>query len=203
MEEGFIRAEREDVLCQLYAFLFVHARPLPVLSPMIWHCFLYFHRDATSRLRIYFVISNYRHSVIRDSQFVYAAFQFFVVFDHDTHVTAVPAIIIMADSTVSAFKSGIFCLAISSISLSLMVLILSLFDCLNPFPCQGASSVMRYEAGGCFKINVKLRSSNKVISIGMSSSMRDLVLSLNCVQNCWMLIPACPSTGPSGGAGFA
>src|SRR5699024_3135569 len=58
-------------------------------------------------------------------------------------------------------------------------------------------------AGGVFVINVNERSSNTEISTGIIKPAWSCVCALNSLQNPMILIPACPSAGPTGGAGFA
>jgi len=63
---------------------------------------------------------------------------------------------------------------------------------------------IKEDMGGCFVMNVKLRSSNTVMTAGMiiPGSMV-FVRSLNCLQKSMMLMPCWPRAGPTGGAGLA
>src|SRR5262249_16807039 len=63
----------------------------------------------------------------------------------------------------------------------------------------------RMEAGGVLVMNVNERSLYTVTTTGMISPSSSfwLVRALNCLQNSMMLICACPSAGPTGGAGVA
>jgi hypothetical protein len=79
---------------------------------------------------------------------------------------AVPSTIRIADSTLAAFKSGIFVSAISRTLSRLTVATLLRFG--SPEPDSIPAAFLRSTAaGGVLVINVNERSSNTVISTGM------------------------------------
>src|SRR5271157_2542318 len=117
---------------------------------------------------------------------------------------AVPRTLLMAASTDAAFRSGIFCLAISSTCFSVTLPTLSLFGAPDPL-AMPAARFSNTDAGGVLVINVNERSLYTVITTGTinpSSSFCE-VRALNCLQNSMILTCACPSAGPTGGAGVA
>src|SRR5271166_2232266 len=117
---------------------------------------------------------------------------------------AVPFTLFTAASIDAAFKSGIFCLAMSSTCFSVTLPTLSLFGVPEPFATP-AARFNRIEAGGVLVIKLNVRSLYTVTTTGMirPSSSLALVFALNCLQNSMMLICAWPSAGPTGGAGVA
>jgi len=58
-------------------------------------------------------------------------------------------------------------------------------------------------AGGVLVTKVKERSLYTVITTGITRPAWCWVRALNCLQNSMMLMPCCPSAGPTGGAGVA
>jgi hypothetical protein len=66
-----------------------------------------------------------------------------------------------------------------------------------------AAFLRRTDAGGDFRMNVKLLSEKTVMTTGRIIPFWSLVLALNSLQNAMMLTPWAPSAGPTGGAGFA
>src|SRR5207302_4550268 len=117
---------------------------------------------------------------------------------------AVPRTLLIAASTEAAFKSGIFCLAMSSTCFAVTLPTLSLFGTPDPL-AMPAARFNRIEAGGVFVMKVKERSLYTETTTGMISPSISfwLVLALNCLQNSMILICACPRAGPTGGAGVA
>src|SRR6202011_4311829 len=117
---------------------------------------------------------------------------------------AVPRILLIAVSTEAAFKSGIFCLAMSSTCLAVTLPTLSLFGVPDPL-AMPAARFNRIDAGGVLVMKVNERSLYTDTTTGMISPSISfwLVLALNCLQNSMMLIWCWPSAGPTGGAGVA
>ena len=117
---------------------------------------------------------------------------------------AVPLMLFTAASTETVFRSGIFCLAISSTWASLTVPTLSLFGVPEPL-AKFAAFFSSTAAGGVLVTKVKVRSTYTVITTGMISPAISLfcVRALNCLQNSMILTCAWPSAGPTGGAGVA
>ena len=70
---------------------------------------------------------------------------------------AVPRTLLIAESTLAAFKSGIFCFAISSTCFAVTLPTLSLFGVPDPLAIP-AARFSNTEAGGVLVINVKERS---------------------------------------------
>src|ERR1035438_3244395 len=66
-----------------------------------------------------------------------------------------------------------------------------------------AAFFRRTEAGGDFRMNVKLLSAKTVMITGRIIPFWSFVLALNSLQNAMMLTPCAPSAGPTGGAGLA
>src|SRR5580658_11331946 len=117
---------------------------------------------------------------------------------------AVPRTLLMAASTEAAFRSGIFCLAISSTCFSVTLPTLSLLGAPDPL-AMPAARFNNTDAGGVLVMKVKVRSLYTVITTGTirpSSSFGE-VRALNCLQNSMILSCAWPSAGPTGGAGVA
>src|SRR5436853_6644037 len=110
----------------------------------------------------------------------------------------------MAASTEAAFRSGIFCVAMSATCFSVTLPTLSLLGEPEPLATP-AARFSRIEAGGVLVMKVNDLSLNTEITTGMMrpSSSFEFVLALNCLQNSMMLMPAWPSAGPTGGAGVA
>src|SRR5208337_4220718 len=117
---------------------------------------------------------------------------------------AVPFTLLTAASTEAAFRSGIFCLAISRTCFSVAVASLTLLGVPEPFATP-AARFSRIAAGGVLVMKVNVRSLYTETTTGMISPSNSLALvfALNCLQNSMMLICACPSAGPTGGAGVA
>lgn len=92
-------------------------------------------------------------------------------------LAAVPAIILMADSMVEQFKSGNFSLAICRNWSIVIFPTFSLCGSFDPFSTPAALR-RRTEAGGVFKIKVKLLSSKTVISTGITKPGLSAVLAL-------------------------
>src|SRR5690625_3140044 len=115
---------------------------------------------------------------------------------------AVPSTIRIAASTSAALRS---CILVSAISFTLSRLtVATLLTFGSPEALSiPAAFLSNTAAGGVFVINVNERSSNTVISTGIIMPAWSCVCALNSLQNPIMLIPACPSAGPTGGAGFA
>src|ERR1700740_2770992 len=116
----------------------------------------------------------------------------------------VALMLLIAVSTVAAFRSGIFCFAISSTCFSVTLPTLSLFGAPEPF-AMPAARFSKIEAGGVFVMKVNERSLYTLMTTGIMrpSSSFALVRALNCLQNSIMLICAWPRAGPTGGAGVA
>src|SRR5205807_9363219 len=117
---------------------------------------------------------------------------------------AVPFTLLIADSIEAAFRSGIFCLAISATCFSVTFPTLSLLGAPEPL-AMPAARFSRIDAGGVLVMKVKERSVYTVMTTGIISPAISLfwVRALNCLQNSMMLIWACPNAGPTGGAGVA
>src|SRR5271155_1938939 len=117
---------------------------------------------------------------------------------------AVPLMLFIAASMVAAFKSGIFCVAISRIWASVTVPTLVLFGTPEPL-ARLAAFFNSTGAGGVLVMKVKLRSTYTVMTTGIVRPAISLVCvrALNCLQNSIMLTWAWPSAGPTGGAGVA
>src|SRR5215831_7427991 len=117
---------------------------------------------------------------------------------------AVPRMLLIAVSMEAAFRSGIFCLAMSSTCFAVTLPTLSLFGVPDPL-AMPAARFNRTEAGGVLVMKEKDRSLYTETTTGMINPSISfwLVLALNCLQNSMMLICAWPSAGPTGGAGVA
>src|SRR5262245_12889755 len=117
---------------------------------------------------------------------------------------AVPFTLLMAASNDAAFKSGIFCLAISATCFSVTLPTLSLFGAPDPLAIP-AARFNRTEAGGVLVVKVRERSLYTVLTTGMINPAISLfwVRALSCLQNSMMLLCAWPHARPTGGAGVA
>src|SRR5215210_5430613 len=116
---------------------------------------------------------------------------------------AVPSMVLIADSRLVVFKSGIFNLAISSTLAREMVPTLTLFGVPDPFGTPEAF-FRRSAAGGVFVSKVNERSAKTVITTGIfKSGSICAVFALKALQNSMMLTPCWPRAGPIGGAGLA
>src|SRR6185436_1524989 len=116
---------------------------------------------------------------------------------------ALPAIVRTAASRSAAVRSGCFIFAISSACLRVSLPTLSVCGFGLPFSSLSALRIST-DAGGDFRMKVKLLSANAVMTTG---SIRPgsifWVWALNALQNSMMLRPRWPSAGPMGGDGFA
>src|SRR5919107_2825410 len=113
---------------------------------------------------------------------------------------AVPAMIFAAASTSLALRSSILVCAISRIwsCVSLATLVL----CGSPDPLgTPAAFLISSAAGGVLVTKVNERSSNTVISTGMTLPRWASVAALYALTNSMMLTPCWPSAGPIGGGG--
>src|SRR5216684_4959162 len=117
---------------------------------------------------------------------------------------AVPRTLLIAVSTEAAFRSGIFCLAMSSTCFSVTLPTLSLLGVPDPL-AMPAARFNRIDAGGVLVMKVNDRSLYTETTTGMISPSISFwfVRALNCLQNSMMLICAWPNAGPTGGAGVA
>src|ERR1700758_5270663 len=117
---------------------------------------------------------------------------------------AVPRMLLIAVSIEAAFRSGIFCLAMSSTCLAVTLPTLSLLGVPDPLAIP-AARFSSTDAGGVLVMKVNERSLYTDTTTGMISPSNSfwLVLALNCLQNSMMLICAWPNAGPTGGAGVA
>src|SRR6267142_3475348 len=117
---------------------------------------------------------------------------------------AVPLTLLTSASSEAAFRSGIFCFAISWTCFSVTLPTLSLLGVPEPL-AMPAARFNRIEAGGVLVMKEKERSVYTLITTGIISPTISLleVRALNCLQNSMMLIWAWPRAGPTGGAGVA
>src|SRR5256885_1467413 len=116
---------------------------------------------------------------------------------------AVPITVRIADSKFVVFKSTSLVLAISSTCFLVTFPTLLRFGSAEPLTIPAARSNST-EAGGVFKMNVKVRSVYTVTSTGKIIPSGSLaVLALNCLQKSMMFRPCGPSAVPTGGAGVA
>src|SRR6218665_1292930 len=115
---------------------------------------------------------------------------------------AVPAIILIADSIVKAFKSAILSSAIALICSQVTLATFLRFGSPEP-PFSFAASINWTAAGGVFTTKSKDLSLYTVICTGHTLPALSWVLALNCLQNSMMFTPAAPRAGPTGGDGFA
>src|SRR5262245_35249988 len=115
---------------------------------------------------------------------------------------AVPATVFTAASSDSAFRSGIFSLAISSTCFLVTVPTLFLFGSADPL-AMFAARLSSTGAGGVFVMNEYDRSAYTVTTTGMMSPSSFAVFELKFLQKSMMLTPWGPSAVPTGGAGVA
>src|SRR5204863_2166336 len=115
---------------------------------------------------------------------------------------AVPDTVLIAASSDSAFKSGIFSLAISSTCFAVTVPTLVLFGSADPF-AMFAARFNRTAAGGVFVMKLYDRSAYTVTTTGMMSPSSFAVFALKFLQKSMMFTPCGPSAVPTGGAGVA
>src|SRR5262245_33615516 len=115
---------------------------------------------------------------------------------------AVPATVLTAASSDSAFRSGSLILAISSTCFAVTVPTLFLFGSADPF-AMFAARFSSTAAGGVFVMNEYDRSAYTVTTTGMISPSSLAVFELKFLQKSMMLMPCGPSAVPTGGAGVA
>src|SRR5687767_1435491 len=116
---------------------------------------------------------------------------------------ALPAMVRTAASRSAAVRSGCFIFAISSACLRVSLPTLSVCGVLLPFSILSALRIST-DAGGDFRMNVKLLSAYAVITTGsIRPGSTFCVWALNALQNSMMFRPRWPSAGPMGGEGFA
>src|SRR5207253_1484435 len=116
---------------------------------------------------------------------------------------ALPATMRIAASRSAAFRSGSFCLAISSTCLRVILPTFSV--CGRALPdSMPAAFLMSTVVGGVLMMKEKLLSAYAVITTGSGRPGSTFwVCALNALQNSMMFKPRCPSAGPMGGDGFA
>src|SRR5262249_15282545 len=115
---------------------------------------------------------------------------------------AVPATMLIADSMVKQFRSGILISAIVRTWSQVTEPTLLRFDSLDPlFTLANSSSCTA--AGGVLMTNSKDLSVYTVMITGNTLPAWSWVRALNCLQNSMMFTPLAPSAGPIGGAGLA
>jgi hypothetical protein len=116
---------------------------------------------------------------------------------------ALPAMVRTAASRSAAVRSGCFIFAISSACLRVSLPTLSAVRLGLPFSSLSALRIST-EAGGDFRMNVKLLSAYAVMTTGsIRPGSTFWVWALNALQNSMMFRPRWPSAGPMGGEGFA
>src|ERR1700720_2564331 len=116
---------------------------------------------------------------------------------------ALPAIVRTAASRSAAVRSGCFILAISSAWARVSFPTLSVCGFGLPLSSFNALRIST-DAGGDFRMNVKLLSAYAVMTTGsISPGSIFCVWALNALQNSMMFRPRWPSAGPMGGEGFA
>src|SRR5438552_14304913 len=115
---------------------------------------------------------------------------------------AVPATVLIADSSESQFRSGILSFAISSTCLAVTVPTFVLFGSADPFAML-AARFNSTGAGGVLVMKVYDRSAYTVTTTGMMSPSSFAVFALKFLQKSMMLTPWGPSAVPTGGAGVA
>src|SRR3984893_8127426 len=116
---------------------------------------------------------------------------------------AVPITVRTAESRLVVLRSTSLILAISSTCFFVTLPTLLRFGSAEPWTMPAARS-SKIEAGGVFKIKVKVRSVYTVTSTGKIMPSGSLaVLALNCLQKSMMFKPCGPSAVPTGGAGVA
>src|SRR5436190_20251468 len=105
---------------------------------------------------------------------------------------------LMADSTLKQFRSGIFSSAIFLIMSLLTTPIFLRLGSAEP-ACFLVYSSNKACTGGVLMINSKLLSVYTVITTGNTLPILSWVRALNCLQNSIMLTPFEPNAGPIGG----
>lgn len=118
---------------------------------------------------------------------------------------ALPTIIRAMDSSGRCFicSSVDLIFAISYTCLRLIVPVVSWPGRPVPFSIP-AAFLTKYEAGGVFVMNVKVRSGWTVMRVGVGvPGSTCAVLALNSLQKSMDLTPRAPSAGPTGGVGAA
>src|SRR5262249_46535822 len=115
---------------------------------------------------------------------------------------AVPATVFTAASSDSAFRSGIFSLAMSSTCFVVTVPTLFLFGSADPFAML-AARLSSTDAGGVLVMKLYDRSAYTVTTTGMINPSSLAVFALKFLQKSMMLTPCGPSAVPTGGAGVA
>src|SRR5271163_1088756 len=116
---------------------------------------------------------------------------------------AVPAMVRIAESRLVVLRSTSFNCAISCTCFFVTLPTLLRFGSAEPFTIPAARN-SKIDAGGVFKIKVKVRSVYTVTSTGkIIPSGSFAVLALNCLQKSMMFKPWGPSAVPTGGAGVA
>src|SRR6266436_4828741 len=116
---------------------------------------------------------------------------------------AVPITVRTADSRLVVLRSTSLIFAISSTCFFVTLPTLLRFGSAEPFAML-AARFSRTDAGGVFRMKVKVRSVYTVTSTGKIIPSGSLaVLALNCLQKSMMFRPCGPSAVPTGGAGVA
>src|SRR5215471_20354983 len=116
---------------------------------------------------------------------------------------AVPMTVRTADSRLVVLRSTSLILAISSTCFFVTLPTLLRFGSAEPLAML-AARLSSTEAGGVFKMKLKVRSLYTVTSTGKIIPSGSLaVLALNCLQKSMMFRPCGPSAVPTGGAGVA
>src|SRR5258708_1399165 len=115
---------------------------------------------------------------------------------------AVPAMILIPAASSLAFMSAFLIFQISASCFFVTLPTLSWFGFAEP-EAMLAAFFRSTEAGGDFRMNVKLLSVNTVITTGRIMPFWSLVRALKPLQNAWVLRRGGAGGGPRGGAGFA
>src|SRR5262245_61536778 len=115
---------------------------------------------------------------------------------------AVPATVLTAASSDSAFRSGSFVFAMSSTCFLVTVPTLFLFGSADPF-AMFAARFSSTDAGGVLVMKVYDRSAYTVTTTGMIRPSSFAVRELKFLQKSMMFTPWGPSAVPTGGAGVA
>src|SRR6266700_5336967 len=116
---------------------------------------------------------------------------------------AVPITVRIADSRLVVLRSTSLIFAISSTCFFVTFPTLLRFGSAEPFAML-AARFSNTDAGGVFRMKVKVRSVYTVTSTGKIIPSGSLaVLALNCLQKSMMFKPCGPSAVPTGGAGVA
>src|SRR5437762_717897 len=116
---------------------------------------------------------------------------------------AVPITVRTADSRLLVLRSTSLIFAISRTCFFVTLPTLLRFGSAEPFAML-AARFSSTEAGGVFRMKVKVRSVYTVTSTGKIIPSGSLaVLALNCLQKSMMFKPCGPSAVPTGGAGVA